>query len=310
MERRPPEPSILTVQSWVCASPGTLGNSSNRLNQTRRPSPLSATRLYPAGEYPAGVTVLTLGSTFGPAMSCSLPRWMITAAVNPAGGFNCFWEMPFRQGATITVENLSPDEVENFYYEIDYTLTDVPDDRAYFHAQWRRSNPLPYMEVYTLLDGVRGHGQYVGTYIAWGVNNDLWWSEGEVKVYLDGDSDWPTMCGTGLEDYFGAAWTFEQPKGQYGSYSTAFMGLPQVIKSEDSVLSQRRFGMYRWHVMDPIRFQHDIQVTVQALGLLENNQPRYLPTQDDIASTAFWYQTEPHAAFPVLPDLDYLEVVW
>ena len=234
----------------------------------------------------------------------------LPVAVNPAGGFNCFWEMPFRQHATIALENLSPEKVENFYYEIDYALTDVPDDRAYFHAQWRRSNPTPYMEVYTLLDGVRGHGQYIGAYVAWGVNSDLWWSEGEVKVYLDGDSDWPTMCGTGLEDYFGAAWTFEHPKGQYGTYSTAFMGLPQVIKSTGAVLSQRRFGMYRWHVMDPIRFQRDIRVTVHALGLLENNQPRYLPLQDDIASTAFWYQTEPHAPFPELPDIDYLEVVW
>jgi hypothetical protein len=234
----------------------------------------------------------------------------LPVAVNPAGGFNCFWEMPFRQHSKITITNLSSAEVENFYYGIDYTLTDVPDDRAYFHAQWRRSNPTPYMEVYTLLDGVRGHGQYVGTYVAWGVNSDLWWSEGEVKVYLDGDGEWPTMCGTGLEDYFGAAWTFEHPKGQYGTYSTAFMGLPQVIKSEDSVLSGRRFGMYRWHVMDPIRFQRDIRVTVQPLGLLENNQPRYLPLQDDVASTAFWYQTEPHAPFPALPDIDCLAVVW
>jgi hypothetical protein len=233
----------------------------------------------------------------------------LPVAVNPAGGFNSFWEMPFGKHAMITVENLAADEIENLYYQMDYTLTDVPDDRAYFHTQWRRSNPLPYMDVHTLLDGVQGHGQFVGTYIAWGVNNDLWWSEGEVKLYLDGDTEWPTICGTGLEDYFGGAWTFEQPKGQYGTYSTAFMGLPQVIKLDATLLRHQRFGMYRWHVMDPIRFQQDIKVTVQALGLLENNQPRYLPLQDDIASTAFWYQTEPHAPFPELPGIDYLQVI-
>ena len=105
----------------------------------------------------------------------------IPVAVNPAGGFNCYWEMPFRRQARITVENLSPDSVRGFYYQINYTLTDVPADRAYFHAQWRRSNPLPYQEVHTLLDGVNGQGHYVGTYIAWGVNNNGWWGEGEIK---------------------------------------------------------------------------------------------------------------------------------
>jgi len=232
----------------------------------------------------------------------------LPVAVNPAGGFNCFWEMPFRQHATVTVENLAADDIDHFFYQIDYTLTDVPDDRAYFHSQWRRSNPVPYGDVHTLLDGVQGRGQYVGAYFAWGVNNDLWWSEGEVKIYLDGDSDWPTICGTGLEDYVGGAWTFEWPRGQYGTYSTAFMGLPQIVEATDSVLNRRRFGMYRWHVMDPIRFQQDIRVTVQALGLLENSQPRYLPSLDDVASTAFWYQTEPHASFPGLPDMDHLAV--
>jgi hypothetical protein len=216
--------------------------------------------------------------------------------------------MPFRQHATVTVENLAADDIDHFFYQIDYTLTDVPDDRAYFHAQWRRSNPVPYGEVHTLLDGVQGRGQYVGAYFAWGVNNDLWWSEGEVKIYLDGDSDWPTICGTGLEDYVGGAWTFEWPRGQYSTYSTAFTGLPQIVEAADSVLNRRRFGMYRWHVMDPIRFQQDIRVTVQALSLLENSQPRYLPSLDDVASTAFWYQTEPHASFPGLPDVDCLKV--
>jgi hypothetical protein len=232
-------------------------------------------------------------------------------AVNPAGGFNSYWEMPFRRHAHITIENLSPHEVAGFYYQITYTLTDVPDDRAYLHAQWRRSNPLPSLQVHTLLDGVKGQGHYVGTYIAWGVHNNGWWGEGEIKFYLDGDSDWPTICGTGTEDYFGGAWNFEHPRGQYGSYSTPFLGLPQVIEPDGLYQSQQRFGLYRWHIMDPIRFQQDLRVTIQALGwrsLLEG-KPRYLPLQDDIASTAFWYQTEPHAPFADLPDLNGLEVI-
>ncbi|MFN8563519.1 MAG: glycoside hydrolase family 172 protein [Anaerolineae bacterium] len=237
----------------------------------------------------------------------------IPVAVNPAGGMNAYWEMPFRQHARITIENLLPDEIKHLFYQIDYTLTDVPEDYAYFHAQWRRSNPLPYRQVHTLLDGVRGRGQYIGTYIAWGAHNSGWWGEGEVKFYLDGDSDYPTYCGTGTEDYFGGAWAFENPyqAGEYGDYSTAFLGMPQVIEPVKFFKNQQRFGMYRWHIPDPIRFQTDLSVTIQALGWRKalEGKPRYLPLQDDIASTAFWYQLEPHVPFPTSLEADHLEVI-
>ncbi len=230
----------------------------------------------------------------------------LPVAVNPAGGMNCYWEMPFRQSARWTIENLG-DEPAVLYYQIDYTLTEVPADAAYLHAQWRRTNPLPYKEVYTILDGVQGQGHYVGTYLAWQVNNTGWWGEGEIKFYLDGDQDFPTICGTGTEDYFGGAWNFEQPKGEYDVFSTAFLGLPQVIKPDGLYRSQARFGMYRWHIMDPIRFEQALKVTIQALGW--RSGPRYLPLQDDIASLALWYQTEPHLSHPPLPDRDGLEVI-
>jgi hypothetical protein len=211
----------------------------------------------------------------------------------------------------ITIENLWPDDLPGFYYQINYTLTDVPADCAYFHAQWRRSNPLPYAEVHTLLDGVKGQGQYVGTYLAWGVNNNGWWGEGEIKFYMDGDTQFPTICGTGTEDYFGGAWDFEFPLGQYGPFSSPYTGLPQVIKPDGLYSTQQRFGMYRWHIMDPIRFKQDLRVTIQALGwrARQKDGPRYLPGQDDIASTSFWYQAEPHAPFPVLGDVNFLEVI-
>ena len=228
-------------------------------------------------------------------------------AVNPAGGMNSYWEMPFRQSAYFTLTNLSNEDI-TCYYQIDYTLTDVPNDIAYFHAEWRRSNPLPYQQMHTLLDGVKGKGHYVGTYLAWQVNNSGWWGEGEVKFYLDGDTIFPTICGTGTEDYFGGAWNFEHPKGQYGTYSTAFLGLPQVIVPDGLYRSQQRFGMYRWHIMDPIRFEEDLRVTIQALGW--RNDGRYLHRQDDIASIAYWYQSEPHTPHPPLPNLDELEVIY
>jgi hypothetical protein len=227
------------------------------------------------------------------------------------GGFNSYWEMPFRQRARLTVENLSPNEVPALYYQIDYALTDVPAEAGYFHAQWRRNNPLPYQAVHTLLDGVRGQGHYVGTYIAWGAHNTGWWGEGEIKFYLDGDQEWPTICGTGTEDYFGGAWDWGGTRGEYGVYSTPFLGLPQVIRPGAVAQSQPRFGMYRWHILDPIHFQQDLRVTLQALGWRAKlgGQGRYLPLQDDVASTAIWYQAEPHASFPELPDLNGLEVI-
>jgi D-arabinan exo alpha-(1,3)/(1,5)-arabinofuranosidase (non-reducing end) len=234
----------------------------------------------------------------------------LAVCVNPGRGFNCYWEMPFRKRARFTMTNLSAEPLV-VYYQINYTLTEIPDDAAHFHAQFRRTNPLPYKDVYTILDGVKGAGQYVGTYMAWGVNNSGWWGEGEIKFYLDGDEEWPTICGTGTEDYFGGAWNFEHPRGQYGSYSTPFLGLPQVIVPDGLYRSQQRFGMYRWHIPDPIRFQEDLRVTIQALGWRSplEGKMRYLPLQDDIASTAWWYQAEPHAPYPELGGLDRLEVI-
>ncbi|MEP7294180.1 MAG: glycoside hydrolase family 172 protein, partial [Chloroflexota bacterium] len=263
-------------------------------------------RFYWDGEESPSIEV-PLGDFFcsGWGVHCNVTS--LPVAVNPAGGFNSYWEMPFRKGARITLENLADEEVKGFYYQFTYTLTDVPDDVAYLHAQWRRSNPLPYATVHTLLDGVQGQGQYVGTYIAYGVNNNGWWGEGEIKFFIDDDQEFPTLCGTGTEDYFGGAWNFEYPKGEYGVFSSPYSGLPQVIKPDGLYQSQQRFGMYRWHIPDPIRFQKALRVTIQALGW--RSEGRYLPMQDDIASTAFWYQTEPHAPFPTFPERNLLEVI-
>lgn len=216
--------------------------------------------------------------------------------------------MPFRKKARITLENRAEEDV-TMYYQITYALGEVDEDEAYFHAQFRRSNPLPYKEVHTILDGVKGKGQYVGTYMAWGVNNKGWWGEGEIKFYMDGDGEYPTIAGTGTEDYFCGSYNFEDPHthDRYVAFTTPYAGLHQVITPDQLYNSQFRFGMYRWHITDPIRFDEDLKVTMQALGWREGH--RYLPLQDDISSTAFWYQTLPTAAFPELPDKDYLEVI-
>ena len=217
--------------------------------------------------------------------------------------------MPFRKGARITLENLSQEECKGYYYQVTYAEEEVPPNAAYLHAQWHRSNPLTYKSTHTILNKAVGSGQYVGTYIAWGSNNCNWWGEGEIKFYIDGDIEFPSICGTGTEDYFGGAWNFEFPNGQYGVYSTPYLGLPQVISAghEGLYSSQQRFGMYRWHLPDPIRFHQDIAVEIQAIGW--RSEGRYLPLQDDIASLCLWYQNEPHAPLSPLPAIDFLEVI-
>jgi hypothetical protein len=264
----------------------------------------SILRVYWDGEETPSIEV-PLGDFFGMGWCEYAPLVSLPVCVNPGYAFNCFWEMPFRKSCRMTLENLDVEKIVA-YYQINYTLTEVSDDAAYLHAQFRRSNPLPYKEVHTLLDGVQGKGHYVGTYIAWGVNNNGWWGEGEIKFYLDGD-EWPTICGTGTEDYFGGSYGFQVDK-KYQTFSTPFMGMHQVIRPDGEERSQQRFGLYRWHVMDPIRYEEDLKVTIQALGW-RRAERRYLALQDDLASTAFWYQAEPHTPFPALPDRDALEVI-
>lgn len=245
-----------------------------------------------------------IGDFFGMGWGEYAPLASLAVCVNPGSAFNSYWQMPFRKRCRMTFENISVEPMVLFY-QINYTLTDVPDDAAYLHAQFRRSNPLPYKTDHTLLEGIRGHGHYVGTYIAWGVNNTGWWGEGEIKFFMDGDEH-PTICGTGTEDYFCGSYNFDR-NGQYVEFTTPYAGLHQVIRPDGTYKSQQRFGMYRWHILDPIRFEKDLRVTIQALGW--RSEGRYMPLQDDIASTAFWYQTEPHAPFPALPDKDGLEVI-
>ncbi|MGN0479422.1 MAG: glycoside hydrolase family 172 protein [Hominenteromicrobium sp.] len=232
----------------------------------------------------------------------------LAVCVNPGSAFNCYWPMPFRKRARMTLTNIAEEPV-TMYYQIDYALCEVAEDEAYFHAQFRRVNPLPYKGVYTILDGVKGRGKYVGTYMAWGVNNRGWWGEGEIKFYMDGDTEYPTICGTGTEDYFCGSYNFEDPHthANYAAFSTPHSGLHQVITPDTLYSSQFRFGLYRWHIADPIYFEQDLKVTIQALGWREGG--RYLPLQDDIASVAYWYQTLPTAEFPTLPDKDSLEVI-
>ena len=264
----------------------------------------SILRMYWDDEKDPSVEV-PLGDFFGMGWGKYARISSLAVCVNPGSAFNSYWPMPFRHKAKVTLQNLD-EKAMTLFYQVDYALSPVPADAAYFHAQFRRVNPLPYQQVYTIVDGIRGKGQYVGTYMAWGVHSNGWWGEGEIKFYMDGDGEFPTINGTGTEDYFNGSYDFENPeKHQYEEFTSPYSGLVQVLKPDGLYQSQQRFGLYRWHIPDPIRFASDLRVTIQALGWRSGG--RYLPLTDDISSVAFWYQTEPHAAFPKLPAKDQLE---
>lgn len=227
--------------------------------------------------------------------------------VNPGKAFNCYWEMPFRKRCRITIENLNKNSVQ-IYYQIDYTLTEVPKDCMYFHAQFRRENMVQYAIPYTILEGVKGEGSYVGTYMALSPRNSAWWGEGEVKFYLDGDEEFPTITSTGLEDYFCGAYDFMTNR-QYTTFTNLYCGLPQVILPDGKYQSETRFGLYRFHIKDPIRFKESLKVTAQDLGW-NSDGTLYVARQDDISSCAYWYQTLPTAPFPQLPSWQELDIAF
>jgi hypothetical protein len=245
-----------------------------------------------------------VGDFFAMGWNQYAPLSSLAICVNPGSAFNCYWPMPFRKKCKITMENINDQDEMRLYYQIDYTLTDVPEDAAYFHAQFRRTNPNETSD-YTIVDNIKGKGHFVGLYMAWGVNNNGWWGEGEIKFFIDGDGKFPTICGTGTEDYFCGSYNFDRD-GQYKEFNTPYSGLHQVIRPDGAYKSQQRFGLYRWHIMDPIRFKKDLRVTIQDLGWRHGG--RYLPQKSDISSVVFWYQAEPHAKFPQFPEWKELEV--
>ncbi|QHT61863.1 DUF2961 domain-containing protein [Paenibacillus lycopersici] len=227
--------------------------------------------------------------------------------VAPTGGMNCYIPMPFRQSARITIVNQHATDIGGFFYAFNYALVDeLPENTAYFHAQWRREAVTELGKDYTILDNVKGEGHYIGTYLAWAALERYWWGEGEIKFYMDGDDEWPTICGTGTEDYVGGAWCFNNmEQGVPESYSTPYLGY-QFYKESTKIdpwygHNVPMHGMYRWHLLDPIRFEKDLRVTVQQIG---HNSVQLFERSDDVSSVAYWYQMEPHAPFPALPAVE------
>ncbi|GAA3749071.1 glycoside hydrolase family 172 protein [Streptomyces tremellae] len=240
------------------------------------------------------------------AQVTSLP---ITVA--PTGGMNCYFPMPFREGARLTLESQHPGDLEHVFFQVDYTVGDeLPAGLATFHAQWRRTRGGEPGTDHTILDGVRGGGHYVGTYIALTALERYWWGEGEVKFFVDADEEYPTLCSTGLEDYAGGAWAFQNalahtPEPQPIPFSAPYFGYPHSAHTDTTkaspfaVAMPPTHGLYRWHLPDPVVFTERLRVTLQQIGAWDHG---LFERSDDICTTAYWYQTAPHTPFPPLPD--------
>jgi hypothetical protein len=226
-----------------------------------------------------------IGDLFGFAHGKITSYQSAVHSCGPTGGRNLWLPMPFRKRARMTFSNEGPKAVPLFY-SIDYTLGDRhPGDVGRLHVLFRRENPTTEKKDFELLPERRQKGRFIGSVI--GIRNlhaGQWWGEGEVKVYLDGDRDWPTIVGTGSEDYVGLAWGIQQAAFLYNGCS----------------LNDRHFvSMYRWHLPDPIAWRDHCRITIQQIawkdGLAE--------TQDDWSCASFWYEPIPSAKLPAMPDL-------
>ena len=251
-----------------------------------------------------------LGDFFccGFAQECYINSSPIVVA--PSRGFNSYFSMPFKKRARITIENQHKNPIPAFFYQIDYCLyEDLPEETEYFHAQWRREKITTLGRDYVIIDGIKGKGTYVGTYLALSTLERYWWGEGEVKFYIDGDEQYPTICGTGMEDYVGGSWSFaSHPDGKTveNTYCTAYMGYPFYSRHDQLVYNAYHNddcppmrGFYRWHIPDPIFFEENLKVTVQQIGVSHGG---LFERQDDLSSVAYWYQIENHAGYPQLPE--------
>lgn len=202
---------------------------------------------------------------------------------------NCYWPMPFRKSAKITVTNEGPGRVNAFYYYVDWQkMNSLPQKTAYFHAQYRQAFPCqPDNRNYLILDA-KGQGHYVGTVQSVRLNEPGWYGEGDDFFFIDGEKE-PSLRGTGTEDYFCDAWGFRKFDGLY-------YGLPIF----EGYNTGDRITVYRWHIPDPIPFRKSLRVEIEHKGS-RDNVSGFIERYDDFSTVAYWYQTEPHAPFPKLP---------
>jgi len=226
-----------------------------------------------------------IGDFMGFAHGKVMPYHSAVHSLGTNAGMNIWLPMAFVKRAKITLTNEGEQDVP-LYYQIDYTIGDKhPADVGRLHVLFRRENPTTIKKDFVLLPQRKNKGRFMGAVI--GVRNltpGQWWGEGEIKIYMDGDTDFPTICGTGSEDYVGLSYGMQQTPYPYNGCS---------LNDKDFV------SMYRWHLPDPILWRKECRITIQQIawkkGLIE--------TQDDWSSATFWYEPVPSASLPKLPDV-------
>jgi len=243
-------------------------------------------RMYWDGEKPPSVES-PIGDFFGLGHARYYQYWSTPIQIGVDKGLNCYWRMPFSEGARVTVSNDGPVPVVAFYYYVDYEKHDAPrPDAGRFHAQYRQAYPCAKGRNYVILEAA-GRGHYVGCNLSVHNRADGWWGEGDDMTYVDGDEK-PTLHGTGAEDYFCGAWAYGETSSQ--PFSGPYFGNPL---NDGSHRQNALWNVYRYHIEDPVPFTKSIRVTIE-----HGHKNDRL---DDYASVACWYQAEPHVPFPPLP---------
>lgn len=263
------------------------------------------------------------GDFFGFGLGRMAPYQSVLFASAEGRSFNCYIPMPFRTGMKIVLTNESGKDLELLFYDVDYTLGDkLGATDLYFHAHYRRENPTKLQHDFEILPEISGKGRFLGANLCVQANQksylDNWWGEGEVKMYLDGDRKWPTLAGTGTEDYVATAW------GIQNEYANLYQGAPFVDADK------MRACFYRYHIPDPVYFNSEIRVTLQQIGYADDNSaagPLYktgapiynagpglvekktgssglFERQDDWSSVAFFYFDKPEDNLPTIDPPD------
>lgn len=272
-----------TVQLCDISGPGTIRHiwmTTDRAPAVQRACVIRAHwdgQQHPSIECP-------IGELFGISHGRIVSYCSAVHSVSSTGGRNLWLPMPFVKQAKLTFTN-EGDKPVRLYYQIDYTLGDEhAEDVGRLHTIFRRQNPTVEKQDFELLPARNQKGRFIGALI--GVRNlhpDQWWGEGEIKIFMDGDEEFPTICGTGSEDYVGLAWGMQYAPFLYNGCS----------------LNDKGFvNMYRWHLPDPVMWQESVRITIQQIaykgGLTE--------TQDDWSCSTFWYEPVPSAELPEMPD--------
>lgn len=239
-----------------------------------------------------------------PSIECPVGDFMGSAnarysayqsAVHSSGenaAFNFWLPMPFNERGKLTLTNEGDDGI-TIFYQVDYTIGDKhPKELGRLHVCFLRENPTTLTQDFEILPKRTGTGRFVGAVLGIRTFEEYWWGEGEIKIYMDGDEEFPTICGTGSEDYVCLSYGMQETPYLYHGCSW----------NRDGFVS-----MYRWHLPDPIYWNQECRISIQQIGYNWNNaqegEPPLYERQDDWSSATFWYESVPDDPLPEFPDL-------